>query len=165
MAATITPTQSPQGVRSRTLASTMLLSQWLAVFRPDTIHLWNCRLGPTPHTTLNVALTPQLEGMLRRFNLYADALSISPTTIEVIEAKVVADAGAISQVETYMSLVPSTPALKSYTGRVITGTVVFATDSDIVRQKAVSNGLAYYVFTPPWIEEYLLNRYYRVGRS
>ena len=143
----------------------MLLSQWLAVFRPGTIHLWNFRLGPTPQTVVNVQVTPQLEAMLRRFNLYADAISISPTTIEVIEAKVVADSGAISQVETYMDLVPSTPALKSYTGRTVSGSVVFGTDSAIVRQKAVRNGLGYYVFTPPWIEEYLTTRYYRVGRS
>lgn len=143
----------------------MLLSQWLAVFRPGTIHLWNLRLGQTPQTTLNVPLTPQVEAMLRRLNRYADAISISPTTIEVIEAKVVADPGAISQVETYMSLVPTTPALKSYTGRTISGTVLFATDDAIVRQKAVANGLAYYVFTPPWIEEYLTTRYYRLGRS
>ena len=143
----------------------MLLSEWLALFRPDTIHLWNLRLGPTVQRVTGQPLTPAIEGMLRRFNLYADCVSIGPSVIEVCEAKVVAEPGAISQVETYVDLAPATPELKAYPGRAFVPLLLFATDSDIVRQKAIAAGINYNVYSPAWIQDYLASKYYRVGRS
>lgn len=165
MGCMITPTSAPQGKNSRILASTMLLSEWAALFRPNTIHLWNLRLGPTVQRVQGQTLTPAVEGMLRRFNLYADLISISSSEIEVIEAKVVAEPGAISQVETYTDLAPATPELKAYPGRAFVPVLLFATDSDIVRQKAVAAGIRYFIYTPAWIQEYLATKYYRMNRA
>ena len=165
MSATITPTSSPQGKNARIQASTMLLSEWAALFRPNTIHLWNLRLGPTVQTVQGVTLTPAVEGMLRRSNLYADLVSIGPSEIEIIEAKVVAEPGAISQVETYTALAPASPELKAYPGRAFVPVLLFATDSDIVRQKAIAAGIRYFIYTPSWIETYLTTKYYRTNRS
>lgn len=161
----ITPTSAPQGRNARVLASTMLLSEWMALFRPSTIHLWNLRLGPTVQRVQGRTLTPALEAMLRRFNLYADCVSVSDTEIEVIECKVVAEPGAISQVETYVDLAPATPELKPYAGRAFVPVLLFATDSDIVRQKAIAAGIRYNLYSPAWIGEYLATKYYRTGRG
>jgi hypothetical protein len=165
MSVTITPSTAPSGARSRVQASTMLLSEWLALFRPNTTHLWNLRLGPTVQSVPGVTLTPAIEGMLRRFNLYADCVSVSPTEIEVIESKVVAEPGAISQVETYAQLALTTPALTGFTGRAVVPVLLFATNSDIVRQKAVAAGIRYQIYSPVWIQEYLASKYYRLNRS
>jgi hypothetical protein len=165
MAVTITPATLPTGQRSRIQASTMLLSEWLAAFRPSTVHLFQVRLGPTPQLTPGAVMQPFLVGLLRRFNRWADAISISPTEIEIIEASVVADPGKISQVETYMALAPSTPELAAYPSRRVTGSLLFATDDETIRQKAVAAGLGYYVYTPAWMQDYLMNRYYRPNRK
>jgi len=78
---------------------------------------------------------------------------------------VVAEPGAISQVETYTDLAPATPELKAYAGRAFVPVLLFATDSDIVRQKAIAAGIRYFIYSPSWIGEYLATKYYRTGRA
>jgi hypothetical protein len=163
--AQIVQTPIPPGARSRIQSSTRLLSEWLALYHTGDLVWYQLRLGPTAQTTPGVQLDPALERMMRRRNLYADAVVVTPTAIEVVEAKVVATPSALSQVRTYAGLVGATPELKPYGHRPIIPIVVFATDDPIVRQEAAALGVRVVVYTPTWIGEYLASRYYLLGRS
>lgn len=123
--------------------------------------MYELRLGPTPLSANASNITPAIEGMLRRFNRYADMIGVTPDEIQVIEAKVVADPGAISQLQHYIDLVHTTPLLQQYPGRRVQGVLLFAVNDPIVAQRANAAGLRVSLFTPPWVQEYLNLKYFR----
>ena len=127
----------------------------------DVPPVYELRLGPTPLVANSPTITPAIEGMLRRSNRYADMVGITPTEIQVIEAKVVADPGAISQLQHYVDLVYTTPMLQQYPGRRIQGVLLFAVNDAIVAQRAVAAGLRVIIFTPAWVLDYLNLKYFR----
>lgn len=125
---------------------------------------YELRLGPTPLVANSPTITPQIEAMLRVFNRYADMVGVTPTEIQVIEAKVVADPGAISQLQHYIDLAYATPLLSQYPGRRIQGVLLFAVNDPIVAQRASQAGLRVIIFTPSWVQDYLNRKYFRRQR-
>lgn len=99
--------------------------------------------------------------MLRNFNRYADMVGITPTEIQVIEAKMVAEPGAISQLQHYVDLVHTTPTMNQYPGRRVQGVLLFAVNDPVVAQRALASGLRVVIFTPLWTQEYLNLKYFR----
>lgn len=88
-------------------------------------------------------------------------MGVTPTEIQVIEAKMVAEPGAISQLQHYIDLVHNTPLLRQYPNRVVQGVLLFAVNDPIVAQRAGAAGLRVIIFTPPWTQDYLNLKYYR----
>ena len=127
----------------------------------DVPPIYELRLGPTPLVANAPTITPAMEQMLRRFNRYADMVGITPTEIQVIEAKVVAEPGAISQLQHYIDLVYTTPLLQTYGNRRVQGVLLWAVDDAIVHQRAVAAGIRVVIFTPDWVQEYLNLKYFR----
>lgn len=160
-----TPTFTPGGVpdspRRRIQASTRLLHEWSVMQPWDAPPMYELRLGPTPLVANSPTITPAIERMLRVFNRYADMVGITPTEIQVIEAKVVADPGAISQLQHYIDLVYTTPLLQTYGNRRVQGVLLFAVNDPIVQQRAVAAGLRVLIFTPAWVQDYLNLKYFR----
>jgi len=126
--------------------------------------MYELRLGPTPLSASAPTITPAVERMLRVFNRYADMVGITPTEIQVIEAKVVADPGSISQLQHYVDLVYTTPLLRQYPGRRVQGVLLFAVNDPIVAQRANAAGLRVVIFTPDWVQDYLNLKYFRRQR-
>lgn len=159
--AAITPGGIPDGPRRRTQASTRLLHEWSG-FQPWIVPpTYELRLGPTPLTTPGVVLTPALEAQLRVSNSYADLIGITETEIQVVEAKVVATSGAISQLEEYLTYLPLTPILREYAGRSIVGVLLWAVDKAVPHQMANARGLRVIIYTPSWIQDYLNQKWFR----
>jgi hypothetical protein len=154
----------PDGVRRRTPASTRLLHEWSInqpwITPPD----YELRLGPTPLTTQLSGLTPGMQALLRNSNRYADLVGITDKEIQVVEAKMIADPGAVSQVLHYRDLVYATPLLQQYTARVVQPVLLWAVDDAIVHKTAVRQGIRVIVFTPSWVAEYLQRSFLR-GRG
>ena len=161
MAGSFTPGGVPDGARRRIQASTKLLHEWSVMQPWQYPPIYELRLGPTPLVSATQALTARIERMLRNFNRYADMIGITPTEIQVIEAKMVAEPGAISQLQHYLDLVHTTPLISTYGGRSVVGVLLFAVHDPIVTQRANFAGLRVITFTPTWTQEYLNLKYFR----
>lgn len=161
MAATFTPGGVPDGPRRRTQASTKLLHEWSIMQPWQSPPIYELRIGPTPLVAAAPVLTPAIERMLRNFNRYADMIGITPTEIQVIEAKMVAEPGAISQLQHYVDLVHTTPTMSQYPARRVQGVLLFAVGDPIITQKAMAVGIRVVIFTPAWTQDYLNLKYFR----
>jgi hypothetical protein len=161
MGATFNPGGVPDGPRRRTQASTRLLHEWSEMQPWQFPPIYELRLGPTPLSANAPVLTPAVEAMLRVFNRYADMIGITPTEIQVIEAKMVAEPGAVSQLQHYLDLVHTTPLVRQYAGRSVQGVLLFAVNDPIVAQRANSVGIRVTIFTPAWTQDYLNLKYFR----
>ena len=158
---TITPGGVPPGKRRVTQQSTRLLHEWSLTQSWEVPPFYELRLGPTPLFAGAPVVTPEIAGMLRRSNRYADMVGITPTEIQVIEAEMVADPGSRSQLEYYIDLVHTTPLLEQYPGRAIQGVLLWAVSDPVLAQKAAAVGIRVVVYTPGWAQEYLASKYYR----
>jgi hypothetical protein len=156
---TITPGGVPPGTRRATQASTRLLHEWSLTQPWDAPPIYELRLGPTPLMGNVGVLTPQVEAMLRNFNRYADMIGITRGEIQVIEAKMFPDPGAISQVELYVNLVHYTPLLQQYSGRIVQPVILVALSDPVMAQVAMSKGIRWVVYTPDWASDYVQGRY------
>jgi hypothetical protein len=157
---TITPTAIPDGPRRRTPASTRLLHEW-SLLQPWVAGPWyELRLGPTPLVATGAPITPEMEASLRAFNRYSDLVGVTATELWVVEAKMVAEPGALSQLQHYVELVYSSPVYAQYPQKVIQGILVWAVDDPIIHTRAASYGFRVDVFTPDWVQTYLGTRFY-----
>jgi len=156
---TITPGGIPDGRRRNVQASTKLLHEWAAMQPWDDPPTYELRLGPTPLSAAVDVMTPEVERMLRVFNRYADLIGITPTEIQVVEAKMLFDPGAISQVQHYVDLVHYTPILRQFPGRQVVAVILVAFDDPIIHQRANAAGIRVIVYSPPWAAEWLKKRY------
>jgi hypothetical protein len=120
---------------------------------------YELRLGPTPQVPAGNYVSPRFENALRNFNRYADLVGIARGEIEVVEAKMQADPGAISQLQHYVNLVLSTPLIRTYPNRIVTPILVWAIDDPMIHQMAVAAGIRVEVFTPTWINDWLTRRF------
>lgn len=141
-----------------------MLHEWSVLQPWEFPPIYELRLGPTPLSANAPVLTPQIEAMLRNFNRYADMIGVLPLEIQVIEAKMVAEPGAISQLQHYLNLVHYTPLLRQYAGRSVVGVLLWAVDDPIVHQSAAAQGLRVVVYTPAWTQDYLNLKYFRRQR-
>lgn len=158
---TITPTAISPGPRRTTLNSTRLLHEW-AVMQPwEEQPCYELRLGPTIGATNGLALTPETEAMVRTRNWYADLVGPLPGALAVVEAKMVIDNAAVGQLEGYVKLISSTPKLKNWLNRPIRPILLAAVDDSMVRQHAQQKGILVEIFSPPWTQAYLTQKYFR----
>lgn len=158
-ALTITPGGVPSGTKRERFASTKLLHEWAQMQPWDFPPIYELRLGPTPLSAAIPPPTPAEEGMLRLFNRYADLVGIAPTEIQVIEAKMRLDPGALSQVEHYVDLVHYTELLRAFAPRAVQPVILVAFDDPIVHQKAAARGIRVLLYTPTWAYDWLNLRY------
>ena len=157
---TITPTAIPDGPRRRTPASTRLLHEW-SLTQPWSAGPWyELRLGPTPLVSGTTAITPEMEASLRVFNRYSDLVGVVGNELLVVEAKMVADPGALSQLQHYVELIYSSPVYAQHPGKIVQGVLVWAVDDPIIHTRAASYGFRVDVFAPDWVQTYLGTRFY-----
>ena len=164
MAGSITVTPIPDGPRRRQQASTQLLHEYISMMFAGSWTRYEMRLGPTVKTAPGLTLTPQIEAMLRRSNRYADAIVVTPVAIYIIEAKMVAVAGALAQLEEYYALAPLSPELKPFLPRTIRMMLLVAVDDNYVHTAAELKGIEVVIFSPQWAADYVADKYMRPNR-
>ena len=155
------PEGIPDGKRRRTNASTKLLHEWLTLRYPETVPMYELRLGPTEKHLLNREVSPALEAMLRNSNWFADAVLLLPSEGLVIEAKVDPEPGAVGQVLFYLRLLWRTPELSGSMHLPLVPVVLFAEDDSEVSAFARQLGCRVEIYTPDWIETYLVERQFQ----
>ena len=146
---------SEPGPTGRRPWSTWLLREWAALRYPG-VHLYEqVRLGPTPVSLSGVTVSPELERMLKLENWYADGILVLTDQVLIIEAKVQATPGAISQVKFYWRQALRTADLANLIGMNWTPVVLWAEDDADVSNFARGEGVRVEIYTPPWIADYL----------
>ena len=139
----------------------MLLHDWITNAHPAAFVKYEMRLGPTPLSVPGYPVTPQTEAMLRNANMYADAVVVDANFITIVEAKVVGQPAAVSQLKAYASLILTTPLLRQYANRQIVEMHLWAVDNALAHQMATQAGQAVTLYSPPWIQSYLENTYWK----
>lgn len=133
-----------------------LVAEYCAATFPDAHVYQNQRLGPPVINDAgqfqSQAEMNMVGGNLRR---WADAIIVSPTELVVLEGKIIAHPGSISQVMLYMQLVPTTPELQPFLDRQIVGRLLVAVEDPVVTSLADRLGIRTVVYRPPWIDDYL----------
>jgi len=152
---------SVPGPSGRRPWSTMLLREWADRTYPGVKILENFRLGPTTLKLSGVVVTPAIEAMLRVNKSFADAILMPASETIVVEAKVRPTPSAVSQVQFYAELLPTTPDMQGRLGLPIRCALLFAADDPSVTSFARRHNCAVYIYTPPWIADYLAGVQYR----
>jgi len=158
---TIEPTAIPPGARRAAKAETQMLHEWVSLHGWQAQAIYELRLGPTPQTLVGVAVSPQLEAMLRVALWYADLVVPTANELLVVEAKVQPKPGAVGEALWYSTLVPTTPVLAAYAHLPVVPVVLFGESNDMLNTWARSLGVRVELYTPPWIAEYLSTRQFR----
>src|SRR5262245_23340878 len=157
---TRSPVSTP-GPNGRRQWSTLLLREWASRTYPGVKVQEQFRLGPTSLNLVGVTVTPAIEAMLRVNNWFADAIMFTPSETMVVEAKVRPTPSAVSQVQFYADLLPTTPEMQSRLSLPIRCVLLFAEDDPKVTAFARRHGCAVYIYTQPWIADYLAGVQYR----
>ena len=81
---------------------------------PYDLCYFNFRLGGLPAQAEGFDIGDLSSNIWKVFNRYVDALVVQSDRLILLEAKILADLGAVSQLEYYSSLVKTTPELAQY---------------------------------------------------
>jgi hypothetical protein len=149
----------PDGARLAKFASTQLLKEWADFQVWDWGPKYEMRLGPTPLVGNPGVVDDRYEGALRRFCRYADLIGAMHGELYVVEAKMRAEPGAISQLQHYVDLVLATPAIRMLPYRRVHPLLLWALDVEEIHQRAVAAGVDVEVYTPPWVNDWLAIKY------
>jgi hypothetical protein len=95
------------------------------------------------------------KNMLSVYNRWADAVVITPTTLILIEAAILPEAGDISKLEMYAMLLPQTERYKDHRDKNIVMELVVALEDPVLVLLARRHGIRVIVFCPDWIREYI----------
>lgn len=112
------------------------------------------RLGPLP----NVEMARAYKVTQR----WADAVFVDDDTIHIVEAKMYPDASAFGQLELYATLIRDTPEFSAYTNLPVKLIFLTTKKDNPLFEMATQKGIAYEIYNPEWVEEYLKKRF-RLG--
>ena len=133
-----------------------MLAEYLAGHHRNARVIQRVRLGPITSTLPDPALTEEENRLIgAAWRRWADAVLITDTTLTVLEAGMMPDPGDISRIQVYLALVPSTPELAPYRGRVVKGLLLWAVDDAFSRGVAVRAGLQVEIFKPSNFTEWV----------
>lgn len=122
---------------------------------PDAYAIFNQRLGGMPAKLEGVDIGNISSNIYKVFNRYVDALVIQPDKVLLIEAKILADLGAVSQLEYYAALVGQTPDLARYSALPLELHIVTASADPSFVAFAASKNITIDIYRPPYAVEYL----------
>ncbi len=86
---------------------------------------------------------------------FADAVVITESTIDVIEAKIRNPRQALGQLLDYVRRVPYTPELRRYLGREVRPILVMPYRDPEIERTCAEIGIYVDYFRPLWVEEYM----------
>lgn len=142
--------------RDYTIREMRLVGEWLSREYGGQSFAMRVRLG-TAHPELLADVADEserkmLEGAFRR---YVDGLVTLKDRVVLVEAKIVLSAGAISQLELYDMLFPSTPEYRPWASLPRELVLLYAVEDPAVVALARSKGIRCVLFRPAWVNDYL----------
>ncbi len=151
--------------KARKQREQLLVSQWVAENYPDARSMFQQRVGPIPPWSGNEELTRGQKLALGSSRRVADAIVIQSGKIILIEGYVHANLGKLSQLLTYIELLPMTPELGELASLPISPKLLGAQRDPIMDQMAAKYGIDVVIFQPPWMKEYMATLASRFSRD
>jgi hypothetical protein len=143
----------------------LLVSQYVAENYPTGRVMFQQRVGPIPPTVNESGLTRGQKLALGSFRRVADAVIILPNKLLIIEGYVHVQLGKLSQLLTYIELLPMTPELGAFASLPVEAMLLGAQRDPIMDQMAAKFGIKMVIFQPQWVKDYLLTVDSRKARS
>lgn len=136
--------------RTYTPRTSRLLSEYLAKTYPQAKIIQEARLiAPDPEAKAKYGPT-----VSRNFGGtllgYPDAIVILPNEVQIWEAKIFADGGAIGQLEGYGAGWPQSTLGADYVGRPVTLHLLATRSNSVYDQVAAEKGIAVAIYAPSW---------------
>jgi len=122
-----------------------LVNEWMAIEHPNDLQWKRVRLGPLPDK--------QLARMYMITLRWADAIFIKDNTVNIVEAKLKPELGAISQLEAYRDLFPQTPEFTAYKTSPIHLIYLCTRKDPVVERMCEERGIEYVIYAPKWLFE------------
>lgn len=151
--------------RSWTPVETQLVSEFCAVRYPDREVWQKVRVGQIPDELPVEGLEPSEVKMLGVWRRWVDAIVFDDHRLILIEGAVVPNPGDISQLELYLRLCPMTPELYEFRTWPMQGMLVYGVDDPVVRELAARRTLAFELYQPAWLGQYLSRLFPRHRRA
>ena len=124
-----------------------LVSEWLLKTHPNALQWRRVRVGPLPEGP-----DAAMYGIVRR---WADIVFKDEEGVHIIEAKMRPDPGAISQLQVYARLFPTTPEFREYWGLPLHLHLLTTSKDPVVLELAQEQGIHYEIYMPAWAKKYL----------
>lgn len=122
---------------------------------PNNVAMFNVRLGGIPAKMEGVDISGMSSNIFKVFNRYVDAIVILPDRLLLIEAKILADLGAVSQLEYYAGLISSSPELAAYVALPLELHIVTVSADPSFVSFAASKQINIDIYRPAYAVEYL----------
>jgi hypothetical protein len=145
----------PEATKRRRQTEALLCSQFVAENYPSGRIFIQQYLGPFSSAEDHALLSNSERRAMGTGRRRADAVIVLPDKIVVIESYVHVQLGKLSQLMTYLQLVPSTPELADFMHLPIEGILVGAQRDPILDQMAARFNIAVVIFRPSWVVDYL----------
>ena len=151
--------------KARRQREALLVSQYIAENFPNSRVFFQQRVGPINPTIPNNATTREERMVLGNFRRAADAIIILPVEIVVLEGYIHPNLGKISQLLTYIELVPFTPELQDFVALPVRGLIVGAQSDPVLTGMAARFSISVEIFQPSWVKDYLIGLGGRFARE
>lgn len=145
----------PEGKKTRRQTEALLCSQYVAENYPTARTYIQQYLGPWNHGPNGEVLTEAEQRSIGTGRRRADAVLVLPDKIVLLECYIHVQLGKLSQLMTYMQLLPLTPELKEFAHLPVEGKLVGAQRDPVLDQMAAKFGVEVIIFQPKWAKEYL----------
>jgi hypothetical protein len=155
----------PASTKARIQREALLVSQYVAETFAGARALFQVRVGPLPDRALNATLTIGEKIQLGNFRRSADAVVILPDKIVLIEGYIHVQLGKLSQLMTYLELLPLTPELKDFGPLPVSPMLLGAQRDPILDQMAAKFNIPVVIFQPAWVITYLAAESSRHART
>jgi hypothetical protein len=139
-----------------------LVAEWLAEFHGEHYYQTRVRLGSLPLGARTDTMDDGEQKLVHNaFARWVDAIVALPDRTLLVEAKIVAHPGALSQLMLYERLIPDSFGLNLRKDKPIEKVLLFAKDDPLVSQMALELGITIVQFHPEWIDEKLASKFAR----
>ena len=134
---------------------TRLLSEWVSKNYSDSRVFYRVRLGSYPSWAQKAINKGAPAAIYKVYQRWADAIVITDKELILIEAKIKADPGVISQINLYEQLLPKTESFQQFRDLPIRKLILMAQSDPEVELLAQRENITVKIFSPPWVTDYL----------
>ena len=132
-----------------------MLSEWLAKTQQGKRWMTRVRLGSPRSEYPRPDMSIEEQAMIGVWRRWADAIILTDTEVEIVEAAIRPQPGKISQLELYAMLFPMTPELEPWHGLPLHLILLYAIEDPATVALARQKGIRCIQYKPLWLDAYL----------
>jgi len=135
-----------------------LIGEWVTKTYPDAEVRFRVQIGTPPVTPEGAVVTASRIRMLQVYCNRADAIVFLPDRLVLIEASIVASPSAVTQLELYREMLPTTPDLAPWRHLPIEAILLYAIEHPTLLRMTRGKGIRTVQYVPKWLDKWLKKR-------